>query len=68
MTTKTIALKKGEYYWIEFGGVESFCSAKILDLIQQEGKRLVRFRIGMPVVGTVVTETAERFITRLVKE
>jgi hypothetical protein len=69
MTVRTIKLKKGERYWVNFAGDDESChSAKILDLISQEGQRLVRFRVGLPVVGTVITETVEKFLKRLVKE
>ena len=63
---KQVEIKVGERYWITFATEPEL--AKVLGVYEQQGAKLVRYRIGYPIIGRTKVETIQKFWDRLVKE
>lgn len=60
-----IRVEKGKRYWVNFAG--KIQSAKILSVMDQNGYKMVRFRIGWPIFGEYAVESLAQFWLRMVK-
>ena len=63
--TTTIQIVAGDKYWINYAGRPEEC--RVLSIIEQQGVTLIKFRVGIPLIGTVTVEPVKAFWGRMVK-
>jgi len=64
-TINRIRIAKGSRYWITFAG--EIRSAKVLAVFDQQGYKMVRSRVGVPIFGHYTVESLAQFYARMLK-